>query len=259
MHAQRKYTTIEKELLSIVMVLKEFRSMLFGCRELQVYTDHCNLTYSNLKTERVLRWRLYLEEYNPVFHYVKGPDNKVADALSRLPYREEQSANNALEHRSPLYDPYDDEAAYAFTTQVDDDELLECFLNFPVLELDKPFPLDYNHFAAAQAADNDLQQLLFQQPNRYFPPQLAPEMSLVVYPSKPNDPWKICLPTAMLQDVIKLYHLSLNHVGMTRLHDSMALYFYHPRLRSSVEAFVCTCDACQRDNITTHQYKELPP
>jgi RNase H-like domain found in reverse transcriptase len=103
--AQRNYTTIEKELLSIVMVLKEFRLMLFGCRELHVYTNHRNLTYSNLKTERVLRWRLDLKEYNPVFDYVKGPDNKVADSLSRLPSREEQSANDASEHRSPPYDP----------------------------------------------------------------------------------------------------------------------------------------------------------
>jgi Integrase zinc binding domain len=183
----------------------------------------------------------------------------VADALSRLPSREDQSANDASEHRSPPYDPYDDEAAYEFTIQVDDDELLECFQNFPVLELDEPFPLDYNHIAAAQAADNYLQQLLIHQPDCYFPQQLAPETSLVVYQSKPNDPWKICIPTVMLQDVIKLYHLSLNHVGMTRLHDSMALYFYHPRLRSSVEAFVRTCNACQRHKITTHHYTELPP
>ena len=51
-----------------------------------------------------MRWRLILEEFGPELKYIKGEDNVVADALSRL----EKSPNQEIFNISELYG-YDDE------------------------------------------------------------------------------------------------------------------------------------------------------
>ena len=55
--------------------------MLLG-HEIEVCTDQKNLVYKHFNTERVMRWRLLLEEFGPKLVYIKGEDNIVADALS---------------------------------------------------------------------------------------------------------------------------------------------------------------------------------
>ena len=62
--AQHNYIMTEKELISIVETLKEFRNILLG-HQITVYTDHKNLTYKGFNTERVMRWRLTLKSFGP--------------------------------------------------------------------------------------------------------------------------------------------------------------------------------------------------
>ena len=82
---QRNYTTSEKELLSIVECLKQFRNILFGY-EIHVYSDHKNLVYEATLSEsqRVMRWCLLLKEFGPHIHHIAGVNNIVADTLSRV-------------------------------------------------------------------------------------------------------------------------------------------------------------------------------
>ncbi len=81
--SQQNYTTMEKEMLSIVATLEEFWSRLLGM-DIHVFTDiktwrsilsKCNVYYVGPQK---------IEEFSPIMHYIKGPRNILADNLSSL-------------------------------------------------------------------------------------------------------------------------------------------------------------------------------
>ena len=67
--AQRNYTTTECELLAIVKTLKEYRNILLG-QQIKVFTDHKNLTCVNFNTQRVICWRMVIEDFAPELVYI---------------------------------------------------------------------------------------------------------------------------------------------------------------------------------------------
>lgn len=84
--SELNYPIIEKELLAIVWSVKYFRPYLYG-RKFVVKTDHKPLLYLFNMTDpssRLTKFRLCLEEYDFEVEYVKGKENVLADALSRI-------------------------------------------------------------------------------------------------------------------------------------------------------------------------------
>ena len=49
-----------------------------------MYTNHENLMYINFNMQRVIWWRMAIEDFEPEFIYVSGPTNIVTDAIGRL-------------------------------------------------------------------------------------------------------------------------------------------------------------------------------
>ena len=79
------YTVTEKELLSIVDTFNEFQGILLG-HKIDVFTDHKSIVNETtyMTSQRCLRWLILLEEFGPTLQYIKGEENTVADAISRL-------------------------------------------------------------------------------------------------------------------------------------------------------------------------------
>lgn len=237
--AQTRYTTTERELLSIVETLKEFRTILLG-QQLIIHTDHENLTYKNFNSDRVLRWRLYIEEYSPNLQYIKGEENVVADALSRLPLVSDSTD-------SP---PSNDTVESYYAT------LMECFGTKPAPTNHDFHPLSFQHIDEAQQTDPDLMKYLQKDTCKYQLKEFhggGKARSLVCY----ND--KIVVPKQLQKHIIDWYHLTLCHPGINRTEESISQHLFWPKMRDQITSHVHACPTCQKNKRHTKKFGWLPP
>lgn len=81
--SQLSYSMTEKELLAIVLCLKEYQKILYGS-VINVYTNHKNLTFKTLSVQCILHWYIFMDEFDLTLKYIEGKDNVLADCFLRL-------------------------------------------------------------------------------------------------------------------------------------------------------------------------------
>nr|XP_033203761.1 uncharacterized protein LOC117164662 [Bombus vancouverensis nearcticus] len=97
--AQRKYSAYDRELLAMYTAVKRFRHAIEG-RNFTIYTDHKPLTYAfnqdpDKCSPRQFRQLDYVGQFTTDIRYIKGLDNNVADALSRI-----EAIGKSVDHRA---------------------------------------------------------------------------------------------------------------------------------------------------------------
>jgi hypothetical protein len=84
--AECNYEIYDKEMLAVIVALKEWRAELKSVTSFKIITDHKNLEYfmtARHLSERQMRWSLVLSEFNYQLAYRPGKLAVVPDALSR--------------------------------------------------------------------------------------------------------------------------------------------------------------------------------
>ena len=218
--AQTRYTTTERELLSIVETLKEYRNILLG-HKIVVHTDHKNLVYKTFNTERVMRWRLIIEEFGPELRYIKGESNIVADVLSRLRLDEQEFSVDA----------------FAF-------------------DADDGYPLSYKTIAAEQAKNAPLQAKLTEENATYRTERI--NHSSHTYDIIVNGDDKIVLPPTLQIPAVEWYHQFLCHPGETRMELTLRQYYDWRGLRTQVKRVCKACNVCKERKKRDSKLGKLP-
>ena len=85
--AETRYSTFDRELLAIYLAVKHFQHFVEG-RDFFILTDHKPLTFAlksnHNRSPRQLRHLDFISQFTNDIRHVKGTDNCVADALSRI-------------------------------------------------------------------------------------------------------------------------------------------------------------------------------
>ena len=253
--AQKNYTTGEKELLSVIEVLREFRNILLG-HKLVIHTDHKNLLYKSLSSPRLERWRMLLEEFDMTLEHVAGEANIVADGISRLDadFEDSLTEDSDLSGHETAYlmARMEIDESIEVKDEVDRYDMAKSYANSKDLG-ETDFPMAPELLQKYQSKDKTLQKHL-KDPKKKKDYAIKKVEGVPLIHLKD----KICVPFPLQDRIVAWYHEYLAHPGETRTYQTISKNFTWPGLASKVKSYCKTCKQCQLWKKKRKKYGELP-
>ena len=229
--SEQNYSMIEKEALAIIFSVKKFHQYLFG-RRFTLLTDHKPLTYilgpkrgiPVLAASRLQPWSIELSAHTYDIEYRASQNHGNADALSRLPRKTIEEA-----------DDWSIEGDQVNRVQI------ECA------------PITAGRIKEATRGDPVLSRVLHHMLHGWPAEENTPE-ELRFYRAKREEftvedgcllrGTRVVIPSRYRQEVLsELLHL--NHPGMVRMKSLARLHVWWPNLDSDIEQTVRNCSDCQ--------------
>lgn len=216
---ERKYSTVEREALAAVSVIKEFYPYLYGF-QFKLITDHNPLTSLKALKDpggRLARWMMYLQQFDFQVEYRAGKNHGNADTMSRIP-----SSDLAM-------------------------SVLIAELGGNVTEVQ-----------AAQSADPELVPIITALSNSNPPPRnIAPGLKRCFLnngllrrtsqgSSTSTSHTQVILPSCLRQSALQQLHDFSGHLGVHKTMDKVKQRFYWPGYESDVTKWVAECCCCQQ-------------
>lgn len=244
------YSTIEKELLSIVWCLKQFRPYVYG-REIKLFTDHRPLVWlSNLKepNSKLIRWKLQLEEYNYQIFYKQGKENKVADFLSRIEINLNEADDGETHIRETItpINLYTNQVIIhgigSGSLQIRNETIFgKSRKTIKIRNVDEGvlIMLIKNHFSPTNMNALFTNDEIFNKINELYDEHFRNYRII-----RCKRILKDLTDETEIERIIGKYHLENNHRGINELYEELKREFYTPNMRTKITEFVNNCETC---------------
>ena len=258
LETEQRYSNIERELLSVVFGLERLHHYTYG-QTITVQTDHEPLTSIWKKSiaaasPRLQRLLLRLAQYDVDIQYLKGKENVIADALSRVHPLPPQSVDTKVQSED-----------YMYSRQTIPVNLITC--TTPVS------PARLEELRAATANDSTLGQLQrtvmqgWPQTRKDCPDSLKPywnhrdEISHengILYKSH-----RLIVPQSERQETLKVLHMGHYAIDKMQLRAREAVYW--PGINDDIETLHKQCSICAtyaksqpRETVQSHPVPDFP-
>ncbi|KAG5886588.1 hypothetical protein JTB14_011300 [Gonioctena quinquepunctata] len=234
--SQLTYTTTGKEALAVVHCLRQWRNLILG-RDLVILSDHKSLSFlltCKLRSARLSRWIMFIEEFDFRIEHCKGSENTIDDVLSRFPSTKTSFAKPEVGNN----------------------------VNIALMKLSNDFSMLKKHFKVLrtdQMHDEWIRNKIDFIENCHECVEITNEKDrnilrwFVIHGGilfKRGDVrcpgFKLCVPQNQRRDIILAHHKALGHFGKTKTHIHMRNMFYWPKILKHVRQIVADCDLCQK-------------
>lgn len=229
--AERNFSQIEKELLSVVWATKKFHYFIYG-RKCTVLNDHKPLEtllkkgIHEIPSTRLQRLKLKLLKYDIEYKYLKGKLMHVADLLSRSFLNETESDETYMYEVVHCIG----QASYLHCTEEQKQELIsETVKDDELMQL-----TDFNK--------NGWPEKIGQVPDtiKYyykFKTDITIDKGLVFMKDK------LIIPKSLRRNILQKLHEG--HLGISKMKQCLRNMYYWPKSDEHIENFVRKCFACQ--------------
>ena len=222
-------------MLSIVECLKEFRHILQGY-PITVHSDHKNLVYvaTQSESQRVMHWRMILEEFGSTIKHIAGVNNIVADTLSWIPSAHCEDGNVKADKQR-------NKALFAITKGTDEG-------TFPLERV----ILQREQLNELEEPGSKIKTLVEDESSEYHMGTID-DVELIMYRDR------LYVPKALRERTLGWFHHYLNHPGGDRLGNTIAQTCYWSGLMNAAKNHVKRCKTCNALKVKPKKYGHLPP
>ena len=216
------YPIADKEMLSVIQALEQWRHYLEGARHLfEIWNDHVNLQWFMQRqdlNQRQVCWVQYLSRFNAVWCYKPRPSMGKSDALSRR----EDHAEGIEDDNKGVVVIIPDKITMSILIMDEGGSLKQKKFNATCLLLEA----DVQRLCKRNAICKEHDGMLTDNLGRLY----MPENNL------------------LRMEVIQKHHNSpvAGHPGYKKTLDLLQRNYYWPEMATTVKEYIARCDTCQR-------------